>query len=390
VGAVLRTVIETVICALLAWAVIYWWFVPDAMRLAIPAAHPSTGWKISLTVAALAYIFWCSMLAERLAAAIPDRLRQILYRLLRIGAGLADLTAFAALLRLFSPILGFAGPQPREVLYIFLIFAAGSWMRLLRKGFGLHAKIPHKPGHKNPFAGRTAHDLMKADIRPPILYLRSFDKELDRASTFGRMSYVRNPRGFYVASRKTDVTALLRRDMTRSLLGSGRSSFDEQMIFAEYFSAFGPYIAIGRPGETFENMDLGAAKLYVEDERWQETVLELLEISAAIVLEAGDSAGLGWELQQVVARARPRRLLLILPRRKQDYDEFRRFAASILPRSLPIASPESRLLTFADDWRPVPLDNPSLLLEDALEPFSSRLNMGAAKARPLRVAANNP
>jgi hypothetical protein len=157
------------------------------------------------------------------------------------------------------------------------------------------------------------------------------------------------------------------------------------MIFAEFFSVLGPYVAVARPSEGAENMDLGAAKLFMRDDDWRDGVLELVRISAAIVVEAGDSKGLEWEMEQLIIESSPRRVLLIMPRTKREYKAFYKSAHAIFPKGLPESAPGSRLLAFHDDWRPMPLENPSLILDDALEPFCERINFDVKRNRPLRV-----
>jgi hypothetical protein len=78
-------------------------------------------------------------------------------------------------------------------------------------------------------------------------------------------------------------------------------------------------------------MDLGAAKKFVSDDEWQHVVIQWLSICAAVVLEAGDSDGLLWEMRQIVKRIEPTRLLIILPFEEEDYEAFRRCTAGIFP-----------------------------------------------------------
>ena len=66
-------------------------------------------------------------------------------------------------------------------------------------------------------------------------------------------------------------------------------------------------------------MDLGAAKQYVPDEAWMKKIIEFIDQSAAILIEAAHSEGLAWELQQVLQRASPEKVQLILPRTDPDY-----------------------------------------------------------------------
>jgi hypothetical protein len=359
--------------AVFFWLVIYWWFVPSAMRFDIPLAHPSTVVTILATITMLPWVFFCVWVAERLAALVPASRRPRVGRAVRLLTFLSDLTAVAAFLWLFAPILGFSATTPSQTLWLFGALIINTWFRILRRGFGAIATGNDEAAR--PLLGPSAEEVMAKDPRPPILYLRSFDDEAQRATVLGRFAYIRNPRGFYVAAGAPASALMSDRERTRMMIGSTRSVVDEQRVFADYFSSLRPYVAVGRPGELFENADLGAAKLFVPDDAWQETVIELIDASAAIVLDVATSQGLVWEIEQVVSRVRPRKILLILPRSKKEYRRFWEFGAKLFPRRLPEEPPESRLLMFQDDWIPYPLDNPTLLVKDAVEPFCKRLDL---------------
>ena len=119
-------------------------------------------------------------------------------------------------------------------------------------------------------------------------------------------------------------------------------------------------------------MDVGAAKMYITDEEWQSTVLNLLNSIAAIVLEAGDSEGLLWEIEQITTHIPARKLLIILPASDMEYQAFRTFAEHAFPMSLPKEWVRSRLLIFEDDWTPIELENVNFSLAAALAPFCQR------------------
>ena len=55
----------------------------------------------------------------------------------------------------------------------------------------------------------------------------------------------------------------------------------------------GPVIAIGKPGERLPQ--LGAARLYVDDDHWRDTIDDLMAESALVVVRAGDTPNLWWE-----------------------------------------------------------------------------------------------
>lgn len=125
-----------------------------------------------------------------------------------------------------------------------------------------------------------AEDLLASDGRPPILYLRSFASE----NTVG----------------------------------------DEELAIAHAFEDVGPFVAIGQPGEKLPK--LGAARMYLTDDSWQGRVRELMARARFVIVVAGDTPGLGWELSQCAQIDDPRKLIILIPNDKSGYDRFREIA----------------------------------------------------------------
>ncbi|MCC6270351.1 MAG: hypothetical protein IT190_03665 [Microbacteriaceae bacterium] len=80
---------------------------------------------------------------------------------------------------------------------------------------------------------------------------------------------------------------------------------------ARWVLAHGPLVAIGRPGEPYPL--LGATRTYVRDDQWKQVVESAARSAEAIILLAGSSAGLGWEVDHVAASDRRDRVLVLLP-----------------------------------------------------------------------------
>lgn len=72
-----------------------------------------------------------------------------------------------------------------------------------------------------------------------------------------------------------------------------------------------PLIAIGRPGESVP--ELGAVRTYVSDDQWQEAVEETAKRVGSIVMVAGVSNGLAWELERIREWDLARRTTVFLP-----------------------------------------------------------------------------
>ena len=112
----------------------------------------------------------------------------------------------------------------------------------------------------------AARDVLREDDRAPIVYLRSFQDD-----------------GVQLPNESGGWT---------TFAGTWRilSKTAEQRL-AEVFSKFGPVVAIGRPGE--ELPEMGAARIYVGDEHWQDLIIDLLAHPDAVaVLRRGETEGL--------------------------------------------------------------------------------------------------
>jgi hypothetical protein len=123
---------------------------------------------------------------------------------------------------------------------------------------------------------------------------------------------------------------------------------------ARLLRRIGPFVAIGRPGE--ELPELGAARMYVSDNDWQQVVGDFLEKTQLVVLQVAESPGLIWEMEAVGRRMEAERVLLFLPfdprrdwrkkRRHEAYQVMRKLAESALPTELPESIGDSCFLYF--------------------------------------------
>lgn len=167
--------------------------------------------------------------------------------------------------------------------------------------------------------------------RPLVLYLRSFQDDQEEAPSY----------------RPEDWLAGL----------SGSASSPEQILVST-FEGCGPPVAVGRPEDRLP--PLGASRLYVEDEHWQEVVRDLISRSAVVLLRLGTSPGLRWELAEAVRLLGPEKLVLYLPLsggwfrsgRQKLYEELRGWADACLPVPLPETVGAASVIFFDKDWRP--------------------------------------
>jgi hypothetical protein len=80
---------------------------------------------------------------------------------------------------------------------------------------------------------------------------------------------------------------------------------------ADRFRPFGPLVAIGKPGEALPQ--LGASRNYYSDAEWQAAALGLMRDSLLIVVIAGVSPGLRWELEAIARAGHQSKLLVLMP-----------------------------------------------------------------------------
>jgi hypothetical protein len=107
--------------------------------------------------------------------------------------------------------------------------------------------------------------------------------------------------------------------------------------------------------------------MYFGDEDWQDAIKRWLSECAAVVIEAGTSGGLNWEIIQVVNKVNPTKVVLLLPLTNAEYRVFLNAVTRLFPKPLPDTLPPSRLLTFSKDWTPLTLQGSSL--RETIKPF---------------------
>jgi hypothetical protein len=135
----------------------------------------------------------------------------------------------------------------------------------------------------------TAGELQVQDHRRPVVFLRSFHDE------------------------EADVVLEEHRDKDNNY--SVRRGRLEEAI-SDQFGPFGPFVAIGKPGEKLPH--LGAARNYYSDAEWHTAVTAWLEQALLIVLFAGVTTGLRWELEAISRAGCGHKLLILMPPTEQD------------------------------------------------------------------------
>ena len=129
----------------------------------------------------------------------------------------------------------------------------------------------------------SADSLLAHDKRAPILFLRSFSDD-PKVNAAEGLTY----------------------------LGWGRLvDFSLETRLANHFMQFGPFIAVGLPSEAVPQ--IGAARAKLSDDEWQTTVREWMEASDVIVLYAGKTKWIGWELENIVEGGWTDKLIILFP-----------------------------------------------------------------------------
>jgi len=112
----------------------------------------------------------------------------------------------------------------------------------------------------------------------------------------------------------------------------GYWSFKEpfERAVSRVLSRFGPFVAIGKPGERVP--PFGAARSYENDQTWQVRALELIRSCRLLVMLAGSTAGLEWELERIIDEGHHGKLLILIPpvSNAERHDRLRDLANSLV------------------------------------------------------------
>jgi hypothetical protein len=109
-----------------------------------------------------------------------------------------------------------------------------------------------------------------------------------------------------------------------ALLSYAASVSPEQEL-AFVLDRVGPVVAIGKPGERLP--ELGAARRYVSDDRWRGVVQGFMREAALVVIRAGDTGSLWWEIEQALSICPRHRVIIVVLGRAGSLPAFeRRFA----------------------------------------------------------------
>jgi hypothetical protein len=174
---------------------------------------------------------------------------------------------------------------------------------------------------------QTAFGLLSQDDRPPIVYLRSFST--DRPSWFVHF---------------------------------GLRSPEEKL--ARRLHRLAPFVAFGQPGELAA--ELGAYRLYVQDDHWRDLAEVLVETATFVVLRPGLSGSLVWELRTCARLLLPSRLILDVRRVRIRSIWPHLMEAVQQLRPLPVG--RGNVIRFAENWIPLWVPNLKVALSETMRP----------------------
>jgi hypothetical protein len=143
----------------------------------------------------------------------------------------------------------------------------------------------------------SAGKLMSKDKRPPVLYLRSFEVDDFFARATNEMKEIFSEHPLYRWSPFLRILATLKLQTSEEIL-------------AKTLNKVGPCIAVCEPG--LEKPIVGFARFELSNDDWQPEVKDNMQKAGLVVLCAGNTPGLLWELEQAAENVKRDRLILLI------------------------------------------------------------------------------
>lgn len=189
----------------------------------------------------------------------------------------------------------------------------------------------------------------ESDTRSPILYLRSFDSDK-------------------IAENQP-----------------GLNFKTEEEHLAQLVDSIGPFVAIGNPDQSLP--ELGAQRLYVKNEHWQNEVLSLMDKAKIVIFRLGSTDGLVWELEAAVKKIQPEQMVILIPKGNNPRRAALKTIKKIVPKQMPkdlnfddsdafVVSSLSGIVYFSQGFQPhfIELIAPPLSMRGLFEgPFPAAL-----------------
>ena len=145
-------------------------------------------------------------------------------------------------------------------------------------------------------------DILDADRRPPVVYMRAFEREgqsfvRDLYSKYGQFA-----RQHFVVKGGVVSIAL------------------DEYLQAPLAERIGPFLALGNPQDYYT--PTGATRAYFKDETWMSEFSELAQRAGCLLLDAGESSNLRWELQFLKTAGVQHKLVVVAGHPTNPYRSF--------------------------------------------------------------------
>lgn len=137
------------------------------------------------------------------------------------------------------------------------------------------------------FGRARVREVLSADSRPPVLYLRSFADD----------------------SVPLPIIASARRPLFELFSVRGADPFEECVAWE--LDSYGPVVAVGRPGGRLAS--LGAAREHLSNDTWHAEIQSRMSDAGWIALAPGDTDGLAWELEAIVSGGHLHKTIFVFP-----------------------------------------------------------------------------
>ncbi len=160
----------------------------------------------------------------------------------------------------------------------------------------------------------------------------------------------------YLRSFEHDRSLVTLEAWTRLVLNlqAGRIATEEEQL-REAVKPLGDLVALGDPDETLPK--LGAARAYATHDDWQAVIIHQIDAARLVLLRAGTTPSLLWELETARARLQPGQLVLLVDMSWFAYRRLRGLAETLgvslpPPRRRDFLDGVRGFIRFKDNWLP--------------------------------------
>ena len=192
-------------------------------------------------------------------------------------------------------LITFGGGTPAAALATYGFWpniALMAWASVI--AFGLFYMLGHPFVLRGRFLAsqRTLETELAEDPRPPVLYIRPFEREGD-AFVVGDKSRYGLHKTRFIDSSKIRVVIITFEDYLAVVIRD----------------LIGPFVALGSPQDSWA--PVGAARTYAKDGTWQDEFDQLVRSAGAILVEVARSQNLRWEFEHIRKVELHQRLFLV-------------------------------------------------------------------------------